>query len=146
MLGLCASDRYSRFCRPACDRTVADYVDRIDWVEWIAFGAFQHGARLTGVVELCNAGVNAEIALAVVREERHKGIGRILLDRALAQARAMGKEAVVLTCLAGNEPMRRLARSAGLIAGRSLDGANDTSAHEEQDTGNANILYASALR
>jgi GNAT superfamily N-acetyltransferase len=47
---------------------------------------------------------------------RGKGVGKELMERALLKARVRGKDRVTLLCQADNEPMRRLARSAGLRA------------------------------
>ena len=141
LLGLCGIDRYRRFCRPACDRMVCDYVERIDWAESVVLGAFDCAARLMGIVEICHAGRNAELALAVARPHRRQGVGRALLECALLHARAMGKEAVVLTCRVDNLAMRQLAQNTGLI----VDSAH-ASADDADEPAASNIVYASALR
>jgi hypothetical protein len=41
-------------------------------------------------------------------------VGRALIDRALLKAKVRGRDKVLLLCQVDNEPMRRLARSAGL--------------------------------
>jgi GNAT superfamily N-acetyltransferase len=116
MLALSAHDRYRRFCRPMTDAAIRAYLRVIDWSETLILGAFDRDARLIGMLELCDAGRSAEIAVAVAPEHRKHGVARALLQRALLEATGLGKERAVLTCLTENLPMRRLARSAGLAA------------------------------
>jgi len=116
MLALSAHDRYRRFCRPMTDAAIRAYLCAIDWSQTLILGAFERDARLIGMLELCDAGRSAEIAVAVAPEHRKHGVARALLQRALLEATGLGKQRVVLTCLTENLPMRRLARSAGLAA------------------------------
>jgi GNAT superfamily N-acetyltransferase len=113
LLALSTADRYARFCRTASDDTICAYVRSIDRDEWVAFGAFDAEARLIGVSELFDTGTQScEIALAVAAERRGCGIGRALMNRALKAAHARGRR-VLLTCLADNHAMHRLARTTG---------------------------------
>lgn len=116
LLGLSESDRYWRFCRPMTDTAIVAYVDHIAWHQAVILGAFDTQARLIGVLELYDNASASEIAIAVATEHRGRGIGRVLMERALLKARVLGKERVTLTCLVENQPMRRLARGAGLSA------------------------------
>lgn len=116
LLALSEHDRYWRFCRPMTDAAIVAYVDHINWDEGVILGAFDAQARLLGVLELYDNGSAAEIAVAVSGEHRGRGLGRVLMDRALLKAKVLGKERVTLTCLVDNGPMRRLARHAGLSA------------------------------
>ncbi len=116
LLALDEHDRYWRFCRPMTDEAVRAYAERIDWQSTTIIGAFDAQAQIAGILELCDNGAAAEIAVAVARSFRGHGVGRALLDRALLKAKVQGKDCVTLTCLVENEPMRRLARSAGLAA------------------------------
>ena len=116
MLALSAHDRYRRFCRPMTDAAIRAYLCAIDWSQTLILGAFERDARLIGMLELCDAGRSAEIAVAVAPEHRKHGVARALLQRALLEATGLRKQRVVLTCLTENLPMRRLARSAGLAA------------------------------
>ena len=121
LLALDEQDRYWRFCRPMTDDAVRAYAERIDWQSTTIIAAFDTQAQLAGILELCDNGAAAEIAVAVARPFRGRGVGRALLDRALLNAKARGKHSVTLTCLVENEPMRRLARGAGLAA-KAVDG------------------------
>ncbi len=116
MLALSEHDRCRRFCRPMTDAAIRAYLCAIDWSQTLILGAFDRDPRLIGMLELCDVGRSAEIAVAVAPEQRQHGVARALLQRALLEATALGKERVVLTCLTENLPMRRLARSAGLAA------------------------------
>jgi RimJ/RimL family protein N-acetyltransferase len=111
------SDRYRRFGRSMADAAVRDYVAGIAWRAGLVLGAFDAAARLVGVLELADLPDGAcEIAVVVARALRGQGIGTALMDRALLKAKVRGRERVVLLCQVDNEPMRRLARSAGLHA------------------------------
>jgi GNAT superfamily N-acetyltransferase len=117
LLALRADDRYRRFGRSMADDAIRSYVDRIDWSEWVLLGAFNSQAELVGVLELADARPGAcEIAVAVLPAYRGKGVGKELMERALLKARVRGKDRVTLLCQADNEPMRRLAKAAGLHA------------------------------
>lgn len=119
LLGLDETDRYRRFGRGMADTAVADYVDRIDWQDGLVLGAFDAHARLVGVLELGDLpNGSCEIAVVVARSLRGRGVGKALMDRALLKAKVRGRERVMLLCQVDNEPMRRLARSAGLAATR----------------------------
>jgi GNAT superfamily N-acetyltransferase len=117
LLTLSEDDRYRRFGRAMPDDAIRAYVAGIDWSEWVLLGAFSSQAALVGVLELADARPGAcEIAVAVAPVYRGKGVGRELMGRALLKARVRGKDRVTLLCQADNEPMRRLARAAGLRA------------------------------
>ncbi len=152
MLDLCERDRTRRFCRPMSDDSIRAYVTAIDWEEAAILGAFDGGAGMVGLVELCD---NGEIAVAVAMDHRERGVARKLMLRALLKARVLGKERVMLTCLTENIPMRRLARSVGLTAATHTFAAERELAEEMQQIGDVmcngtpeladNVSYASAL-
>jgi GNAT superfamily N-acetyltransferase len=115
-LRLGASDRYRRFGRPMTDDAVSAYVAGLDWTDSVILGAFDRDAELAGLLELADVRDGAEIAVVVHQRARGQGLGRALMDRALLKAKVRGSQRVVLLCQMDNEPMRRLARSAGLKA------------------------------
>jgi RimJ/RimL family protein N-acetyltransferase len=115
-IALNPEDRYRRFCRPMTDPAIRAYTAQIDWSETVMLGAFNRNAELIGLLELCDAGPYAEIGLAVDSKYRKQGVAKALMNRALHEAAQSGKARVMLSCLKENIPMRRLARSAGLIA------------------------------
>ena len=116
MLDLPERDRYRRFCRSMSDEAIRAYVAAIDWSETVVLGGFDLDVRLIGLLELCDVGTAAEIAVAVAADRRGHGVARALMTRAMLKAKVQGKQRVVLTCLTKNVPMRRLARSVGLSA------------------------------
>ena len=116
LLALSEQDRYLRFGRPMTDAALRQYGARIDWDESVLLGAFDKHAELVGILELADIGTLSEIAIAVAPAYRARGVGKALMDRALLKAKVRGRDKVVLLCQRSNEPMRRLARSAGLEA------------------------------
>ena len=156
MLALSEHDRYRRFCRPMTDAAIRAYLCAIDWNQTLILGAFDRDARLIGMLELCDAGRCAEIAVAIAPEHREQGVARALLQRALIDATGLGKERVVFTCLTENLPMRRLARSAGFVATNASSATESEVAMDEPVPGEAphagvhklvgNISYATAPR
>jgi GNAT superfamily N-acetyltransferase len=115
-LRLPATDRYRRFGRPMTDESISAYVARLAWTDSVFLGAFDPSAELIGLLELADVRNGAEIAIVVDPSVRGKGLGKALMDRALLKAKVRGAERVVLLCQIHNEPMRRLAHSAGLHA------------------------------
>ena len=114
LLALSEQDRYRRFGRPMTDAALRQYAARIDWDESVLLGAFDAHTALAGILELADIGRASEIAVAVALEHRGQGVGKALMDRALLKAKVRGRDKVLLLCQVDNEPMRRLARSAGL--------------------------------
>jgi GNAT superfamily N-acetyltransferase len=109
-------DRYRRFGRPMGDEALRTYVARLDWTDTVLFGAFASDTGLAGLLELADVRSGAEIAVVVAPQSRGRGLGRAMMDCALLKAKVRGHEKVVLFCQMDNQPMRRLARSAGLEA------------------------------
>jgi GNAT superfamily N-acetyltransferase len=128
LLALDERDRHWRFCRPMTDEAIRSYVERMRWDEIVVLGAFDHDANVIGLIELCDLGETAELAVAVAPEHRRAGVGRALMERGLLKSKVLGKERVSLSCMAENQPMRRLARRMGLAA--KSDGGEMTSSFE----------------
>jgi RimJ/RimL family protein N-acetyltransferase len=155
LLALSERDRYRRFCRPMSDEAIRAYIRAIDWSETVVMGAVDSDARLIGMLELCDAGPAAEIAVAVAATHRSLGVARALMVRALLKAKVLGKQRAMLTCLTENLPMRRLARSVGLSAVTSSQEVESELAlespqledlvHDATEALIGNISYASAL-
>jgi GNAT superfamily N-acetyltransferase len=148
LLALDEHDRYWRFCRPMTDAALRAYAGRIDWKSVTVLGAFDGQAQLAGILELCDNGAAAEIAVAVAPAHRGHGVGRALMDRALLEAKVQRKDRVMLLCLVDNEPMRRLARSAGLAAtaeGGAVEGTLALEHTRPGERGEAATHHAGAL-
>lgn len=126
---------YWRFFRTMTPATVHAYVAQIPFGEQgMVFGAFL-GERLVGVAELSSIPGSdmcrenrpgsmscAELGIAVSDRMRHKGLGRMLLQRVLLQAWTRGLKRVQLSSLRDNTPMLRLAESTGFRALREQSG------------------------
>lgn len=64
----------------------------------------------------------AELAITVVDEHQHRGVGGVLFDHLCAMAREQGIEAFVGTIMEGNRPMHRLLDSHGHVVDETWDG------------------------
>ncbi|MGE0726000.1 MAG: GNAT family N-acetyltransferase [Alphaproteobacteria bacterium] len=104
-------DRRLRFGRVLDDEAILDHVDGLARRGGLVIGAW-HGLLLHGAAEIARTGDGVEIALAVAAEARGAGLGRALLEAALARVAGC---AVIVTVLAENRAMRALAASAGFV-------------------------------
>ena len=73
------------------------------------------GERQVGVCRYAaaDAAEGAEISVAVADDWQHQGLGKLLLRRLIAYARAHGVRRLYSIDAASNQPMRRLARDVG---------------------------------
>ncbi|TGD96917.1 GNAT family N-acetyltransferase [Methylobacterium nonmethylotrophicum] len=112
--GLDPESRFDRFMGAVSETAAAAYASRALVAEGLVFGAFTDGA-LRGVGELRPAGAatEAELAFAVARGHRGRGLGHALGARLTQAARNGGMHRLHLRCLSGNRPMRALARRLG---------------------------------
>ncbi|KMO11633.1 GNAT family N-acetyltransferase [Methylobacterium platani] len=110
--------RFDRFMGAVSETAAAAYAARAVSAEGLIVGAFADG-RLRGVGELRPAGTaaEAELAFAVAPGHRGRGFGAALGTRLAQAARNGGTRRLHLRCLAGNRPMRALARRLGAEAG-----------------------------
>jgi ribosomal protein S18 acetylase RimI-like enzyme len=91
---------------------------------------------LIGVVLVARRGWTSRIAaMGLAPEARGQGLGRWLLDRAAAEARARGDRAVLLEVIEQNTPAVRLYESAGFRSLRRLVGYRKESSEEAPETG-----------
>ncbi len=112
--GLDPDSRFDRFMGAVSEAAAAAYAVHAVSAEGLVFGAFAEGA-LRGVGELRPAGAaaEAEIAFAVAPSHRGRGLGAALGARLAQAARNGGTRRLHLRCLAGNRPMRALAKRLG---------------------------------
>jgi acyl-CoA synthetase (NDP forming)/GNAT superfamily N-acetyltransferase len=114
-----ASDRsiYRRYFTPSRE-TARRYIDHLVAPDTVGFalGAFT-GDQLVGIgsVEPID-GQRAEFALLVLDQEQHGGIGTLLLEHLIAEARGRGVRRFVGEVLAGNAPMLEVMRDLGFAA------------------------------
>lgn len=85
------------------------------WATQLALpGTFGFISNQGGAILARVAGDEAEVlTVAVLPEARGHGLGRALLDRAVAEARARGADSMVLEVSVANAPALRLYASAG---------------------------------
>ena len=91
LLRLSNEDRRLRFAHSAPDRMIARSIERIDWETTSLFGWIEDGV-LRGVVHLAWPDVSwlegaAELAVSVEAGWQRRGIGRRLVEEAVADAR-----------------------------------------------------------
>ena len=121
-LVLSPEDRFLRFGTPVSTPRITAYVDGIDFGR-DAVLVVRDGttSELAGVVHAAFDGDEAELGVSVLPAHRNRGIGRALLEDAVAQARNRGMRRLWMQFLPHNAPILRLARKLGMrIASHGL--------------------------
>ena len=107
------------------DDAVRRYVESIDWTHSWHVGCFEAGTlravvqlsvpRATGIVGApwLRPGA-AEFAVSVEKKWQRQGVATHLMAQAVVVARNRNVRDLYMLCLPENEPMRRLARKAGI--------------------------------
>jgi GNAT superfamily N-acetyltransferase len=115
-LALPPGDRYLRFGTAASAPRVAAYVDRIDFGRdaVLAVRAEPVGAALTGIAHAAFEDGLAEVGVSVLPAHRGQGMGRALLECAVAHARSRGMRRLWMQFLPGNAAIIGLARRLGM--------------------------------
>lgn len=108
-------DRRLRFGRNMNRLGLKRYLNSIDFDSDRAFGIFDAAMMLSGFAHLAlnNAASFAELGLSVLPENRRRGHGEALLQRAALHASNLGIRVIHMHCLRENEAIMRLARKAG---------------------------------
>ena len=75
-------------------------------------GVYGDELELLGVAHLCPEQGVVELGISVLAGARRRGIGTLLMRRALGHARLAGARQLFMHCLAENEDLMRLARAA----------------------------------
>jgi len=116
LLRLPAEDRRLRFGRPMRDDTLRAYALGIDFDHDRVFGILGADLELAALGHLAlNAGEKtAELGLSVDHDQRARGYGFALLQRAVLHAANLGYRALFMYCLSENAIMMHLATKAGL--------------------------------
>jgi GNAT superfamily N-acetyltransferase len=110
---LSTHDVYLRFGAHLSRESVDAYVTGIDFATATVLGVYGNELELLGVAHLAPDGRTVELGLSVVSAARRRGIGTLLMRRALGYARRLGATRMFTHCLAENEDLMRLVRSAG---------------------------------
>lgn len=106
------ADRSRRFGIALADEGIERYVLRLDFNRDILFGVYADDGRLIGLGHLALGTDAAEFGFSTDAEHRGRGIGQALFDRAVLISRRARVARLYMHCLATNEPVLRMARSA----------------------------------
>jgi RimJ/RimL family protein N-acetyltransferase len=109
---------YLRFGRPVAPAALdLRWVDALGGPVHVAFGALERSTgRPIGVARYARDGASAataELAVAVADAWQGRGVGRLMVDRLTAHARAAGIATLRASVLAGNRPALALMRGLG---------------------------------
>jgi GNAT superfamily N-acetyltransferase len=118
LLALPEHDRYLRFGLVAGDSQIARYVDLIDFERDEVFGIFNRRLELVAMAHLADLGAGgpgraAEFGVSVLPQQRGRGLGARLFERAVLHARNRHVDTLIVHALSENTPMLRIARAAG---------------------------------
>ncbi|MFV3075828.1 GNAT family N-acetyltransferase [Niveispirillum fermenti] len=108
LLRLSKTDRRARFMGGVCDDVVRSHVGRIDWGRSLVLVALC-GGQVRGAVELGVDDGRAELAISIEDGWQNRGLGRMMVRRAMTMARNRGIRAIELHCLGDNHRMLRIA-------------------------------------
>ncbi len=107
-LGLDTSSRYERFMSFRSDAVL------IDWCQSCindVFFIYEEDGNVVGLLHLSAVGNEYEAGISVWTEHRGKGIGKKLVDKAIAYLSNVEDSVLYFVSSAQNGPMRRLAAS-----------------------------------
>lgn len=106
-------DAYLRFGTYLGAESIAAYVEGIDFERSTVLGVYGDDLELLGVAHLCPERAVVELGISVLGSARRRGIGTLLMRRALSHARLIAASQLFMHCLADNKDLMRLARAAG---------------------------------
>lgn len=117
-------DVYLRFGTYLSAESIAAYVNGIDFSRSTVLGVYGDELELLGVTHLCPEQGVIELGISVLANARRRGIGTLLMRRALSHARVVGAGQLFMHCLAENADLMRLARAAHASISFSHDEAD----------------------
>jgi GNAT superfamily N-acetyltransferase len=117
-------DAYLRFGTFVRAEAIEAYVNGIDFERSTVLGVYGDELELLGVAHLCPEKDQVELGISVLESARRRGIGTLLMRRALSHARFIGAGRLFMHCLAENDDLMRLARAAGAEFSFSHDEAD----------------------
>jgi RimJ/RimL family protein N-acetyltransferase len=119
LLRLGPKARYSRFFGAMSDDVIMRHAEKCFGPDCLLYGYFADGV-LSAAAELhvIDPGAThytgeAEAAFSVERDQRHSGVGSLLMGRLLRAARNRRLRKIVFTCLPQNVAMQSLAKKFG---------------------------------
>lgn len=103
--------------------TIVRQLERVDDVHDLALGAFDEAGHLIAVAQFdrLDDEPTAELAIEVGTGWQRQGLGRIMLDALIAEARALHITRLTASYYADNLPVRRLLHHSGLVAESGFD-------------------------
>ncbi len=125
-LALPADDRRLRFGASLSAEAVAAYVDAIDFDRDAVFAVFDDALDAVGVAHVAFGGDVAELGISVLPQQRSRGAGTALFERAAAHARNRLVSTLFMHCLAENAAIMHIARKSGMDI---VAAAGDVDAH-----------------
>ncbi len=118
LLALSEDDRYLRFGYPATDEHIGRYVEGLNFERDEILGIFNRRLQLVAMAHLAfsvdpKLSTCAEFGVSVASNQRGKGLGAKLFDRAAMHARNQGVHMLFIHALSENAAMLKIARKAG---------------------------------
>ena len=103
--------------------TIVRQLQRVDDVHDLALGAFDEAGHLIAVAQFdrLDDEPTAELAIEVGTGWQRLGLGRIMLDALIEEARALHITRLTATYYADNLPVRRLLHHSGLVVESGFD-------------------------
>jgi GNAT superfamily N-acetyltransferase len=124
---LSADSRHLRYGMPLVHPgSLLDWVALLGRGTHLALGAWAGEGNLVGVARCVRQGDSAEVAVTIVDDWQERGVGTLLLDALLCEARAHGLATLTASVIRENKRGVRLARrfggrSAGYVPGGRID-------------------------
>ena len=118
LLALSPGDRYLRFGHAATDAQIERYIEGLDFERDDIFGIYNRRLELLAMAHLAFSvdpkwASCAEFGVSVAANQRGRGMGAKLFDRAVTHARNEGVNMFFVHALSENAAMLRIARNAG---------------------------------
>lgn len=103
--------------------TIVRQLRRVDDIHDLALGAFDELGRLIAVAQLgrLDDEPTAEFAIEVGTGWKQQGLGRIMLDELIVEARALGISRLTASYYADNVPVRRLIHGTGRVVESGIE-------------------------
>lgn len=118
LISLEDEDKYNRFCGHMTNSAIENYVNHINYQEDGLFGVFNEQLELVGFSHVATSAyqdkTHAEFAFSVLAKEQGKGLGNVLMKKAVLFSKSKGIKEIQMNCLATNQKSQHLAKKHGL--------------------------------